>query len=80
METTGESTPLKDWKTWLTVLVVVLTALLQAFNGSQIEDVKKKVERNTQKVERNIERSEKAEEQLAEIKAAVARPVVVGKQ
>jgi hypothetical protein len=61
-----------DWKTWLTIAVVVLTALLQALNGTaQTDEVKKTVEKKVEKVERDV----------ADVKAHVAaRPVPVAVQ
>ena len=62
-----------DWKTWLTIAVVVLTALLQAVNGGKIDSVEKKVEKT-------IEKSEKVEKEVGEIKAKAFTPVnVTGK-
>jgi hypothetical protein len=59
-----------DWKTWLTIAVVVLTALLQAVNGGKIDSVEKKVEKT-------IEKSERVEKDVADVKAQFARPVPV---
>lgn len=58
-----------DWKTWLTIAVVVLTALLQALNGTaQSDDVKKTVEKKVEKIERQVD----------DVKAEVkARPIQV---
>lgn len=62
-----------DWKAWLTIAVVVLTALLQAVNGGKIDSVEKKVEKT-------IEKSEKVEKEVGEIKAKAFAPVdVTGK-
>lgn len=58
-----------DWKTWLTIAVVVLTAILQAFNGdAQKEEVKKVVKEKVDKIEKDV----------ADVKAQfAARPVPV---
>lgn len=59
----------KDWTKWLTIAVIVLTALLQALdNNSKTEDVKKVVKEKVEKIEKDV----------ADVKAEVkARPIQV---
>ena len=42
----------KDWKTWLGIAVLVLTAILQVVNGEKLDGVQKKVEKTVEKTEK----------------------------
>lgn len=64
----------KDWKQWLAIAVVVLTAILQAFNtDAKTEDVKNKVEK---KIE---EKLTPIETKMSSMEGYLAKQSVSGK-